>query len=293
VRIAARPGYYPARRIAIEVAAGLRPVGLRELLAIHGVNLADDAIDGVHLRFQFDGCGRQKYRTVCLLNPNSTNLRDTGRDRLIRRYLREWSFDAESSRSTANTVGSALSLLKHAEDPLLGVRRAEELGLDLQALIESGPLRRVKEPNDYVPKGCERGGCLLNFDWDRRRAKGQVGARTARRARAASGRSLARRFAPPRSEHADRGRAAGAARTAPRAPTVAMALLGSRHPSNVLSPHPAHIFRQVEVHADAQGRERVRDLHRQISFGGASAGRNPSRLLVCRIRRTVVARVLP
>lgn len=107
VRIVARPGYYPARRIALDVAAGLRPSGLRDLLALHGVNLAGDTIDGVHLRFLFDGRGRQKYRTVCLLNPNSSNLRDTGRDRVIRRYLREWGFDAES-RGTANTMGSAV-----------------------------------------------------------------------------------------------------------------------------------------------------------------------------------------
>ena len=62
-------------------------------------------------------------------------------------------------------------------------------------------------------------------------------ARTARRARAASGRSPAQRFAPLRSEHADRGRVAGAARTAPRAPTVALELLGSPHPSNVRRSH--------------------------------------------------------
>ena len=58
-------------------------------------------------------------------------------------------------------------------------------------------------------------------------------ARTARRARTASGRSLAQRFAPPRSEHADRGQVAGAARAAPRAPTVAVVLLGSPHPLSV------------------------------------------------------------
>jgi hypothetical protein len=68
-----------------------------------------------------------------------------------------------------------LSLLKRADEPLLSVRQAEELGLDLQALVHSGLLRRAKEPSDYVPRGCERGGCLPNFDWDRRRAQGLVG----------------------------------------------------------------------------------------------------------------------
>jgi hypothetical protein len=36
-------------------------------------------------------------RTVSLANPNTTNLKDTPRDRVIRRYLKEWHIDASRS----------------------------------------------------------------------------------------------------------------------------------------------------------------------------------------------------
>ena len=44
-------------------------------------------IDGVQIRFVFEGRGRSRFRTVSLFNPNSTNLSDTARDRVIRSYL--------------------------------------------------------------------------------------------------------------------------------------------------------------------------------------------------------------
>ena len=42
---------------------GFAVLGVRSLLEEHGVNLANDEIDGVRLQFRFEGKGRQKYRT--------------------------------------------------------------------------------------------------------------------------------------------------------------------------------------------------------------------------------------
>jgi hypothetical protein len=108
VHVEARPPVYPPRRIRVDVPTGLRRERLGELLAECGVSLATDAIDGVRFRFCFEGRGRSRFRTVSLLNPNSSNLRDTARDRLIRRYLKEWGFDAKPARRLAKTMGVAV-----------------------------------------------------------------------------------------------------------------------------------------------------------------------------------------
>jgi len=78
---------------------GFTVLGVRGLLGEHGVDLASDAIHGVRLQFIFEGKGRSKYRTVSLFNPNNSNLNDTERDRVIRRYLKEWGIDASGRRS--------------------------------------------------------------------------------------------------------------------------------------------------------------------------------------------------
>lgn len=94
VKVVARPGHPSARRIALDLVPSLSIVEVHEALESHGINAGDDAIEGVHLRFVFQGEGRSRTRTISLFNPNSTNLRDTARDRLIRGYLRAWGIDA-------------------------------------------------------------------------------------------------------------------------------------------------------------------------------------------------------
>jgi hypothetical protein len=99
VRVVAKPASRDVKRVTVEMKAGFTVLGVRLLLEEHGVNLASDEIHGVRLQFRFEGKGRQKYRTVSLFNPNSSNLNDTERDRVIRRYLKEWGIDASGRRS--------------------------------------------------------------------------------------------------------------------------------------------------------------------------------------------------
>jgi hypothetical protein len=105
VRLVAKPGHRDVKRVTIEMKPGLSIEGVRMVLAEHGVDLGVDAIDGVRLQFRFEGKGRTKYRTVSLFNPNSSNLNDTERDRVIRRYLKEWGIDASGRREA---VGAAV-----------------------------------------------------------------------------------------------------------------------------------------------------------------------------------------
>jgi len=93
VRVTVRPGHAHVKRLDVKLASGLSMFGLHGALQSIGMNVAEDPIDGVRLLFQFEGKGRSRFRTVSLHNPNNTNLRDTTRDRLIRRYLKEWGFD--------------------------------------------------------------------------------------------------------------------------------------------------------------------------------------------------------
>lgn len=98
VRVVAKPAHRDVKRVTVELKPGFTGVGVRPLLAAHGVDLTNDEIHGVRLWFRFAGKGRQKYRTVSLFNPNSSNLNDTARDRVIRRYLKEWGIDASGRR---------------------------------------------------------------------------------------------------------------------------------------------------------------------------------------------------
>lgn len=99
VRVVAKPASRDVKRVTVEMKPGFTVLGVRGLLDEHGVNLASDAIHGVRLQFVFEGKGRSKYRTVSLFNPNSSNLNDTDRDRVIRRYLKEWGIDASGRRT--------------------------------------------------------------------------------------------------------------------------------------------------------------------------------------------------
>lgn len=97
-RLTLRPPHKYLKRLAIDFVAGLTMFGVHETLAAHGIVLTGDAVEGVRLQFRFaDGKGRARFRTVSLFNPNSTNLRDTHRDRVIRRYLKEWEIDENRS----------------------------------------------------------------------------------------------------------------------------------------------------------------------------------------------------
>lgn len=98
VRLAVRSADEGVRRMTFDLEKGQLLDEVRETLDAHGVALNGDLVDGMRLQFTFQGTGRGRYRTVSVHNPNSSNLNDTARDRLIRRYLKEWSID--ESRST-------------------------------------------------------------------------------------------------------------------------------------------------------------------------------------------------
>lgn len=93
-KVVVRPRANGVKRLSIDFTEGqsLRQVHLA--LEAHGVTLGHDTVEGVHLRFTFEGASRSRSRTVSLFNPNSSNLRDTHRDRVIRRHLKLWGFDA-------------------------------------------------------------------------------------------------------------------------------------------------------------------------------------------------------
>ena len=108
IRLSVRPGRRVARRVTVELVPGLSLREVRDVLAGYGVHLLSDTIEGVRLQFRFEGRGRSKSRTISLVNPNSTNLNDTERDRVIRQYLREWGIDASGRRETvAPAAGQA------------------------------------------------------------------------------------------------------------------------------------------------------------------------------------------
>jgi hypothetical protein len=93
-RLVIRPVGGDVRRLTFDFREPL------EGLAEFGVDLRRDTIDGVNLRFAFEGTGRSRTRTVSLFNPNSSNLRDTPRDRIIRLHLKRWGFDANGINTT-------------------------------------------------------------------------------------------------------------------------------------------------------------------------------------------------
>ena len=98
-RVSMRSGDFDVKRVTVELKRGLNLFGVRRALEAHGLAFDGEMIDGVHLQFVFSyGTGRARFRTVSLHNPNNTNLRDTPRDRVIRRYLKEWGIDENRNR---------------------------------------------------------------------------------------------------------------------------------------------------------------------------------------------------
>ncbi|MCG3173799.1 MAG: hypothetical protein GMKNLPBB_02001 [Myxococcota bacterium] len=67
-----------------------------------------------------------------LLNPNNSNLNDTERDHVIRRYLKEWGIDASGRRSPVDLL---LSKLQRSDDPCAGYDEAFRTGWQPEALV--------------------------------------------------------------------------------------------------------------------------------------------------------------
>ena len=93
-RVVMRPPHSAVNRLSIDFVPKQRLLEVHAVLADHGLAFNSDLIDGIRLQFTFThGKGRGRFRTISLTNPNSTNLRDTVQDRVIRRYLKEWKID--------------------------------------------------------------------------------------------------------------------------------------------------------------------------------------------------------
>ncbi len=110
-KLVVRPRDSGVKRLCLDFRQGQGLAQVHQALQAHGVDVDDDAIEGVHLRFNFEGDGRSRSRTVSLFNPNSSNLRDTHRDRVIRRHLKLWGFDANHRR--ASLVAAPLEAATH------------------------------------------------------------------------------------------------------------------------------------------------------------------------------------
>jgi hypothetical protein len=94
--VVVRPAAGDVQRLTAEFLQPLTVAAAHDALEECGVDLQRDTVEGVHLRVEFEGNGRSRTRTVSLCNPNSSNLSDTPRDRVIRRHLRVWGFDASA-----------------------------------------------------------------------------------------------------------------------------------------------------------------------------------------------------
>lgn len=94
---------------------GLTLAEVDDALLDHGVVLRGPLVHGAKLQFTFAGMGRSRLRTASITNPNRINLADTPRDRVIRRYLREWGLDGTRStfaggRAAWSTAGQPPSM---------------------------------------------------------------------------------------------------------------------------------------------------------------------------------------
>ncbi len=110
-RLFIRPDEGDVKRMSIDFREALSLAQVHEALSVFGIDLAGHTIEGVHLRFTFEGSGRSRSRTVSLFNPNASNLSDTPRDRIIRRHLNLWGFDANVRR--AAVAGVAVEAATH------------------------------------------------------------------------------------------------------------------------------------------------------------------------------------
>lgn len=98
VKLVVKAPHRDVKRLIFEFTPGLSMEGVLVRLEERSLSLQDVDIDGVQLLFSFaDGVGRGRQRTASLYRPNRSNLNDTPRDRVIRRYLKEWGIDASPS----------------------------------------------------------------------------------------------------------------------------------------------------------------------------------------------------
>lgn len=100
VRVMAPSDHADIKGSTVNLMPGRTLVAVHDALAACGIHMATAEITGIRLQFRFAGTGRSCFRTVSLVNPGSTNLRDTLRDRLIRRYLKEWTIDGGKRTGT-------------------------------------------------------------------------------------------------------------------------------------------------------------------------------------------------
>jgi hypothetical protein len=97
-KVVAKSLYAGVQSHALKLESNLSFAEVRQALLHHNARLDEDLVEGVHMQFEFAHAkGRARFRTVSLFNPGSTNLRDTPRDRVIRRYLKEWHIDESRS----------------------------------------------------------------------------------------------------------------------------------------------------------------------------------------------------
>lgn len=113
-RLTMRSDHRDLKQHTIEMKRDRTLVDIKDALRDHSLEFNPDLVDGIHLEFEFDDDtkGRARFRTVSLFRPNSTNLCDIKRDRVIRRLLREWKIDA--SQSTFSLSPPPLAAAAHA-----------------------------------------------------------------------------------------------------------------------------------------------------------------------------------
>jgi hypothetical protein len=104
VRVVARHTHHLVRRVVVDLEPSLSLEAAHRALAENGIDMSAAMVDGVRLHVRFQGMGRRRIRTVHLANPNTSNLHDTERDRLIRGYLQEWGIDAAFRHTVASSA---------------------------------------------------------------------------------------------------------------------------------------------------------------------------------------------
>lgn len=106
-----RPAEGEVKHVTLDFKTEVALPSVHEAIRRFGIDLDHDTVVGAQLRFVFEGRGRSRTRTVSLFNPNSSNLNDTPRDRIIRRHLRLWGFDANLRRTVV--AGGAVEAAAH------------------------------------------------------------------------------------------------------------------------------------------------------------------------------------
>src|SRR5262245_62069691 len=88
-------------RMVIDLARCRSAKDVCERLSGYGLDPGRHPVLSARLRFEFADAGRSRSRTVSLNAGGRTNLCDTPRDRIIRRYLQEWGIDAGDAAAVA------------------------------------------------------------------------------------------------------------------------------------------------------------------------------------------------